>query len=61
MILRIVFSQIFLKQMERKPQVFLFLRLFPFLAYSLSVLLLDTEYILFLDDDSLIIIPVGFL
>lgn len=46
MILRIVFSQIFLKQMERKPQVFLFLRLFPFLAYSLSVLLLDTEYIL---------------
>ena len=45
MVLRMVFSQIFYKQMEKKPQIFLFLRLFPFLAYSLSILLLNTSYI----------------
>ncbi len=45
MTLRIFFSQIFLKQMEKKPQVFLFIRTFPFLAYSLSIILLDTQMI----------------
>lgn len=45
MTLRIVFSQLFLKQMEKKPQVFLFIRVFPFLAYSLSIILLDTNLI----------------
>ncbi len=43
MVLRIIFSRIFFKAMERKPQVFLAIRLFPFLFYSLSILLLDTH------------------
>ena len=44
MLLRIVMNKIFFKAMEKRPQVFLALRLIPFLAYSLSILLLDTEY-----------------
>ena len=43
MLLRILFSRIFYKYMERKPQIFLAIRLFPFLFYSLSILLLDTQ------------------
>ena len=43
MILRIIFSKIFFKAMQNKPQVFLVIRLFPFLFYSLAILLLDTH------------------
>lgn len=44
MVIRIVITKIFYKQFISKPQIFLVLRLIPFLLYSLSVLLLDTDY-----------------
>ncbi len=44
MFLRLLFSTFFFKKMERHPQLFLFIKILPFLFYSLSVLLLDTEY-----------------
>lgn len=44
MVLRIFFSQIFYTKMEKSPQFFLLIKLFPFLFYSLSILLLDTDY-----------------
>lgn len=43
MVVRIVLSKIFYKAMAKKPQVFLAIRLIPFLLYSLSILLLDTK------------------
>jgi len=43
-ILRIVFSQLFYKRMEKRPQVYLFLRIVPFILYSCCILLLDTQY-----------------
>jgi len=44
MALRIILTKIFYKQMAKKPQLFLLIRLVPFLLYSTSVLLLDTPY-----------------
>ncbi len=45
MVLRIVITKIFYNLFHKKPQIFLVLRLVPFLLYSLSVLLLDTDYV----------------
>lgn len=42
MILRIVLNRLLYKFICKKPQTFLLLRLFPFLFYSLSILVLDT-------------------
>ena len=39
--LRIVFTVIFRKAMEKKPQLFLLIRIIPMLSYALSILLLD--------------------
>ena len=36
MVLRLIFSRLFFKPMQAKPQVFLVWRLFPFLFYSLA-------------------------
>ena len=44
MLLRIILTKIFFKQMTKYPQVFLLLRIIPFLLYSLSLLLLDTKH-----------------
>ena len=44
MLLRIILTKIFYKQMTKYPQVFLLLRIIPFLLYSLSLLLLDTKH-----------------
>lgn len=43
MILRLIFSALFFKQMENHPQLFLFIKIIPFLFYLLSILLLDTH------------------
>ena len=45
MALRIVLTKLFYNQMAKRPQLFLLLRLIPFLLYSVSVLLLDTPYV----------------
>lgn len=45
MVLRIVLTKLFYNQMAKRPQLFLLLRLIPFLLYSISVLLLDTPYV----------------
>ena len=44
MLLRIIITKIFFHLMEKYPQVFLALRIIPFLLYSLALLLLDTQY-----------------
>ena len=41
--LKVLCNQIFNKSMQRKPQLFLLLTIIPFLLYSLSILLLDTN------------------
>lgn len=43
MLLRVLFGSLFFKQMQRHPQLFLFIKIIPFFFYSLSVLLLDTH------------------
>ena len=42
-LLKVLFSQLLYKPMQRKPQLFLLLTVIPFLIYSLSILLLDTD------------------
>ncbi|MBQ3048047.1 MAG: MFS transporter [Clostridia bacterium] len=44
MALRIFITKIFYKQMAKRPQLFLLIRLIPFLLYSVCVLLFDTPY-----------------
>ena len=44
MLLRIIITKVFFCFMEKYPQVFLALRIIPFLLYSLALLLLDTPY-----------------
>lgn len=41
--LKALFTQILDKSMRRKPQLYLLLTVIPFLIYSLSILLLDTD------------------
>ena len=45
MLLRVLITTVFYKQMAKKPQLFLAIRLIPFFLYSVSLLLLDTNYI----------------
>lgn len=42
-VLKIVFTKIFYRVIQDKPQLILLIRIIPFLIYSLSILLLDTE------------------
>lgn len=42
-LLKLIFTKIFYRHMQNKPQLFLLIRIAPFLIYSLSVLLLDTK------------------
>ncbi len=43
-ILKIVFTKIFYRVIQNKPQLILLIRIIPFLIYSLSILLLDTQF-----------------
>jgi len=43
---RVIISQIFYKKMTEKPQLFLLIRLIPFFLYSLSILLLETKFMI---------------
>ena len=46
MLLRVLITSLFYNQMIRKPQIFLALRLIPFFLYSISLLLLETNYLI---------------
>ncbi|NCB48472.1 MAG: MFS transporter [Clostridia bacterium] len=46
-ILKIIFTRIFYHIIQNKPQLILLIRIIPFLIYSVSILLLDTEYQIF--------------
>jgi len=43
-VLKVVFTKIFYRIIQNKPQLVLLIRTIPFLIYSLSILLLDTEF-----------------
>ena len=45
MLLRVLITTWFYKLMAKKPQIFLAIRLIPFILYSVSLLLLDTEHL----------------
>lgn len=42
-ILKLIFTKIFYRVIQNKPQLILLIRIIPFLIYSLSILLLDTN------------------